>query len=182
MLRQPYHPRLRLTFCRSSRPVRPGGSPHHTRGQHRGVEEQLIMPRPLSPHMSVYRMFRYTLFTSIFNRMTGLALSLGLILLVFWLMAVAGGPRAYAEALDLLSSPPAYLAYLVLIVAFSYHLVAGIRHLIWDTGHCIDRVSSRRSATLVMVASLLLIAGLIWWAFVAGGHLPAGTHPWSPAP
>jgi succinate dehydrogenase / fumarate reductase cytochrome b subunit len=126
-------------------------------------------------------MTRYTLFTSIFNRATGLVLSLGLILLVSWLMAVAGGPAAYADALNVLESPPAYVVYLGLIVAFSYHLVAGIRHLIWDTGYGIDRTAGWRSAVIVVVASLLLIAGLIWWAFVAGGHLP-GSRPWSPAP
>ena len=57
------------------------------------------MPRrPLSPHLTVYRMTRYTLATSIFNRFTGVGLSLGLVLLVYWLTAVAGGPLALARA------------------------------------------------------------------------------------
>ena len=54
--------------------------------------------RPLSPHLSVYRMSRYTLATSIANRFTGVALSLGLLLLVYWLMALAGGARSHSEA------------------------------------------------------------------------------------
>ncbi|HYB33555.1 MAG TPA: hypothetical protein VED45_09020, partial [Steroidobacteraceae bacterium] len=61
--------------------------------------------RPLSPHLSVYQMSRYTLATSIFNRLTGLVLSAGLLLLVYWLMAVAGGAAAHARAARVLSLP-----------------------------------------------------------------------------
>jgi succinate dehydrogenase / fumarate reductase cytochrome b subunit len=110
-------------------------------------------------------MTRYTLLTSILNRGTGLVLSLALILLVYWLNAVASGPGEYARALTLLGHPAFKLIYLALIAAFSYHLVAGIRHLIWDTGHGVDRVASKRSALVVVLASLALIAGLIGWAF-----------------
>jgi succinate dehydrogenase / fumarate reductase, cytochrome b subunit len=113
--------------------------------------------RPLSPHLSVYKMSRYTLATSIFNRITGLGLSAGLLLLVYWLMAVAGGARAQARAMRLLALPVMKLLYAALIVAFCYHLVAGVRHLIWDTGRGLERAQSRRSAWLVGVVSLLLI-------------------------
>ncbi|HUJ53274.1 MAG TPA: succinate dehydrogenase, cytochrome b556 subunit, partial [Steroidobacteraceae bacterium] len=102
--------------------------------------------RPLSPHLSVYQMSRYTLATSIFNRLTGLALSAGLLLLVYWLLAVAAGARTHARAAQLLSLPLMKLVYLALIVAFSYHLVAGIRHLVWDSGRALERAQSRRSA------------------------------------
>ena len=61
--------------------------------------------RPLSPHLSVYRMSRYTLATSIANRFTGLALSVGLLLLVYWLVAVAGGAQSYARAVRVLATP-----------------------------------------------------------------------------
>ena len=62
--------------------------------------------RPLSPHLTVYRMYRYTLITSILlTRATGLALSVGLILLVYWLVAVASGPGAYRDARVVVSLP-----------------------------------------------------------------------------
>jgi succinate dehydrogenase / fumarate reductase, cytochrome b subunit len=124
--------------------------------------------RPLSPHLSVYRMSRYTLATSIFNRLTGLALSLGLVLLVYWLMAVAAGALPFARAARLLAALPAKLLYLVLIVAFSYHLVAGIRHLVWDTGRGLERAQSRSSAHLVVLVSALLALLIICWAFLVG--------------
>jgi succinate dehydrogenase / fumarate reductase, cytochrome b subunit len=128
--------------------------------------------RPLSPHLSVYRMSRYTLATSIFNRLTGLVLSCGLLLLVYWLMAVASGAQAFERAARLLASLPAKLLYLALIVAFSYHLVAGIRHLVWDTGHGLERRQSHRSAYLVVAVSTALALLIACGAYLAGMRGP----------
>ena len=128
--------------------------------------------RPLSPHLSVYRMSRYTLATSIANRFTGLALSLGLLLLVYWLMAVAGGRVSYARAMRVLASPPTKLIYAALIVSFCYHLVAGLRHLVWDTGHGLERAQSQRSAWLVVAVSLMLMLLMAYRVWFAGVHTP----------
>jgi succinate dehydrogenase / fumarate reductase, cytochrome b subunit len=126
--------------------------------------------RPLSPHLSVYKMSQYTLATSIFNRLTGVSLSVGLIVLVYWLMAVASGTAAYARAYDILSSGILKLVYAGLLVAFCYHLVAGIRHLVWDTGRGLERVQSKRSAAVVIAVSIALILVLGYWLFLAGGR------------
>lgn len=126
--------------------------------------------RPLSPHLSVYRMFRYTLFTSFANRATGVVLSVGLLVLVYWLMAVAGGAAAYARAIGILSLPIFKLFYAALLLTFSYHLVAGLRHLVWDTGRGLERAQSKRSAAIVIVVSALLMIGFIYWAFCPGAH------------
>ena len=128
--------------------------------------------RPLSPHLSVYRMSRYTLATSIANRFTGIALSAGLLLLVYWLMALAGGPRSYARATRVLTLPLAKLVYAALVVAFCYHLVAGLRHLVWDTGHALERAQSQRSAWLVVTVSLVLMLVIAWRVWLAGAHAP----------
>jgi len=128
--------------------------------------------RPLSPHLSVYRMSRYTLATSIANRFTGIALSAGLLLLVYWLMALAGGPRSYARATRVLTLPLAKLVYAALVVAFCYHLVAGLRHLVWDTGHGLERAQSRHSAWLVVAVSLVLMLLIAWHVWPAGAHAP----------
>lgn len=124
--------------------------------------------RPLSPHLSVYRMYRYSLLTSITNRATGVVLSAGLILLVYWLLAVASGPAAYHAARHVLSLGVLKALYVILLAAFSYHLLAGIRHLIWDTGVGLERAQSKRSAALLAVTSFLLFAGLAWWALHTG--------------
>jgi succinate dehydrogenase / fumarate reductase, cytochrome b subunit len=128
--------------------------------------------RPLSPHLTVYRMSRYTLATSILNRCAGVALSLGLLLLVYWLMAVAGGGRQFAHAVRLLSLPGMKLVYAALIVAFCYHLVAGVRHLIWDTGRGLERAQSQRSAWLVVVVSIVLMLVVAYWAWLGGAQAP----------
>jgi len=128
--------------------------------------------RPLSPHLSVYKMSRYSLATSIFNRFTGLGLSAGLVLLVYWLMSVAGGAAAQARAARLLSLPVMKLVYAACIAAFCYHLVAGIRHLVWDTGHGLERSQSQKSAYLVVAVSIALTLLVAYCAFVLRGHAP----------
>jgi succinate dehydrogenase / fumarate reductase cytochrome b subunit len=125
--------------------------------------------RPLSPHLSVYK-FKYTMVTSILNRFTGVALSVGLLLMVYWLTAVAGGPGSQARAGRILSLPVAKLFYVGLVVAFSYHLIAGIRHLVWDTGRGLEKHQARRSAWWVAIASVALMLVIICCAWLGGGH------------
>jgi succinate dehydrogenase / fumarate reductase cytochrome b subunit len=127
--------------------------------------------RPLSPHLTVYK-FKYTLTTSILNRLAGLGLSLGLVLLVYWLMAVAGGADTHARAARLLSLPLMKPIYLGLIACFCYHLTAGIRHLVWDTGRGLERAQSQRSAWLVGGVSLALIVIVAYCAWQAGARTP----------
>jgi succinate dehydrogenase / fumarate reductase cytochrome b subunit len=115
-------------------------------------------------------MYRYTLFTSFLNRATGVLLSIGLLVLVYWLMAVAGGSHAYARASAVLSLGIFKLLYVGLLFAFSYHLVAGIRHLIWDTGRGLERQQAKRSAWIVGVVSFVLMLLFIYWAFCPGVH------------
>jgi succinate dehydrogenase / fumarate reductase, cytochrome b subunit len=126
--------------------------------------------RPLSPHLSVYK-FKYTLATSILNRFAGLILSLGLVLLVYWLVALAGGAHAYAQARAILSLGVFKLVYAVLLAAFVYHLSAGIRHLIWDTGRGLERASARRSAWIVAVASVVVTLLLAYWLLRPGAYI-----------
>ncbi|HEY4447882.1 MAG TPA: succinate dehydrogenase, cytochrome b556 subunit [Steroidobacteraceae bacterium] len=126
--------------------------------------------RPLSPHLSVYRMSRYTLATSIANRFTGVALSAGLLLLVYWLMSVAGGAQSFARALRVLTSPLARLIYAALIISFCYHLVAGVRHLVWDTGHGLERAQAQKSAWLVITLSVVLIVLISYRVWLIGAH------------
>ncbi len=128
--------------------------------------------RPLSPHLSVYKMSRYTLATSFANRFTGVVLSAGLLLLVYWLISIAGGARSYARAARVLALPPAKLVYAALIVSFCYHLVAGLRHLVWDTGRGLERAQSQRSAWLVVAVSIVLMLLIVYHTWFAGAHAP----------
>lgn len=120
--------------------------------------------RPLSPHLSVYR-FKYTLLSSILNRATGLALSVGLLILAWWLIALYQGPASYAKTEGVFSSVIFKLVFAGLLFSFVYHLVAGVRHLIWDTGRGMERRQSQRSAWAIGIISVLLTLVLVYWAF-----------------
>jgi succinate dehydrogenase / fumarate reductase, cytochrome b subunit len=121
--------------------------------------------RPLSPHWTIYRMSRYSVLTSLANRATGMVLSVGLLVLIYWLTALARGARAYARAQEVLGSDLAKVVYAGVIAAFSYHLVAGIRHLVWDTGRGLEKTQSQRSAWGVIVVAIVLAVVSGWWAF-----------------
>jgi succinate dehydrogenase / fumarate reductase cytochrome b subunit len=123
--------------------------------------------RPLSPFLSVYK-FKYTLVTSILNRLAGLLLSLGLLVLVYWLVALAGGARSYTQARNLLSLGVFKLVYLLLLAAFIYHLLAGMRHLVWDCGIGLERAAARRSAWIVGLLSIVLTVLVACWLFRVG--------------
>lgn len=118
-------------------------------------------PRPLSPHLGVYK-FMYTMSLSILHRITGVAASIGFLLFAWWLMALATGHDAYARIMQFLATPLAKLLLVGFTFAFVYHFCNGIRHLVWDTGHGLERVQARRSGALVVAASLLLTALVVW--------------------
>lgn len=114
--------------------------------------------RPLSPFLH-YR-WQYTNTLSILHRATGVILSGGFLLLVYWITAIARGPVAYARV-ALLLSHPLFKGLLALgLVAFAYHFCNGIRHLCWDAGFGLERREARRSAWIVAVATMLIVTGV----------------------
>src|SRR5580704_16534899 len=98
------------------------------------VESQKAMTnRPLSPHLRIYKP-QLTSVLSILHRITGVALSVGTILLVYWLVAAASGPAAFATAAGLMRSWLGRLLLFGWTFALFFHLANGIRHLFWDAG------------------------------------------------
>ena len=118
-------------------------------------------PRPLSPHLGVYK-FMYTMSLSILHRITGLAASFGFLLFAWWLMALATGLDSYQRVMGFLQTPFAKLLLVGFTFAFVYHFCNGIRHLVWDTGRGLERAQARRSGWVVIVLSLLLTALVVW--------------------
>ena len=121
--------------------------------------------RPLSPFMH-YR-WQYTNTLSILHRITGVLLSFGFLLLVYWLAAAAAGAGRYAEAVATLSSPLAQLVLFGAALAFCYHLLNGIRHLVFDLGHGFELRTARRSGWAVAIGAVVL--GLVVWLAVRAG-------------
>lgn len=109
--------------------------------------------RPLSPHLQVYRLPLPAL-TSITHRITGIGLTVGTLLLVWWLVAAAAGPDAYATASGFIASPIGLVLMFGWTAALWYHLFNGIRHLIWDGARMLSLQQSYSSANLVIGASI----------------------------
>jgi succinate dehydrogenase / fumarate reductase cytochrome b subunit len=80
-------------------------------------------------------------------------------------MALAQGPQAYAEAVEVLRSGFFKLLLGGWALAFIYHFCNGLRHLAWDAGAGLEKHQARRSGALVVVATLVLFALFLWAAF-----------------
>ena len=116
--------------------------------------------RPLSPHLQIYRP-QITSVLSILHRMTGVGLMLGGVVVVWWLIAAASGPE-YFELVDgLVTSWLGHLVLLGLTWALCYHLLNGVRHLVWDTGRGFDLDMVDKSGMAVAVGSAVLTA-VLW--------------------
>jgi succinate dehydrogenase / fumarate reductase, cytochrome b subunit len=136
----------------------------------------MMNQRPLSPHIGVYK-FMYTTSLSILHRITGGAATVGFLVFVWWLMALASGPAAYASAMSALATPFAKLVLVGFTFSFVYHFCNGIRHLVWDTGRGLERAQARRSGAVVVVAALLLTATILWFGCHAFGFTTLGVEP-----
>lgn len=93
--------------------------------------------RPLSPHLQIYR-WSWTMAMSIAHRVTGAALYGGTVLVAAWLVAAASGPGAYATAQAIAGSAVGKLVLFGYTFALLHHMVGGLRHFVWDTGHGYD--------------------------------------------
>jgi succinate dehydrogenase / fumarate reductase, cytochrome b subunit len=124
-------------------------------------------PRPLSPHLQVYR-WQLTSVLSILHRFAGIGLSLGTILLVWWLVAAAEGPDSYARVQAFLGSWIGRILLFGWTVALFYHLCNGLRHLWWDTGRGFELRQVYASGWAVVAATVVLTviawaAGVSYW-------------------
>ena len=123
-----------------------------------------LKPRPLSPHLTIYKP-QITSILSIFHRGSGIFLSLGIPLIVYWLFAIAGGAEQYAQSQEFFSYLIVKIALFGWTAAFYYHLCNGIRHLFWDMGKGFELNNLRTSGIAVLaVASILTI---ITWLIAA---------------
>jgi succinate dehydrogenase / fumarate reductase cytochrome b subunit len=122
--------------------------------------------RPLSPHLQVYR-WQMGSTLSMLHRLTGVVLALGLLPLTFWLVALAGGDRTYGVAADLFASVPGEAGLIAWSFAFFYHLLNGVRHLVWDAGYGFERTQRHLSGWLAVGGAAVLT--LCVWAMIWHG-------------
>jgi succinate dehydrogenase / fumarate reductase cytochrome b subunit len=128
-----------------------------------------VRARPLSPHLGYYRP-QIGSVTSIVHRITGAILAVGLLAFSYWLIALATGAPAYATAEALFASPLGLLVLVGWTFAFFYHLLNGVRHLVWDSGRGFERSARRWGAWAAVGGSVLLSLGF-WVTLWLSGRL-----------
>ncbi|MEM7210670.1 MAG: succinate dehydrogenase, cytochrome b556 subunit [Pseudomonadota bacterium] len=118
--------------------------------------------RPLSPHLTVYRP-QITSILSILHRVTGVGLTLGAVLAVWWLLAAATSDDYFEFVDGLLTSWIGHLVLLGLTFSRAYHFCNGIRHLMWDMGYGFElqQVENSGRAVLAGAAGLTVLVWLI---------------------
>ncbi|MDC1481999.1 succinate dehydrogenase, cytochrome b556 subunit [Ascidiaceihabitans sp.] len=111
--------------------------------------------RPLSPHLTIYRP-QLTSMTSILTRITGNAMLISALLIVWWFLAAATSPEAYAVANGFLTSWFGDLVMTFSVLGLWYHTLAGVRHLIWDNGIGLDIPTAEKMGWAVVIGSVVL--------------------------
>ena len=111
--------------------------------------------RPLSPHVTIYR-FQLPAISSILTRITGNALLVGALLTVWWFIAAATSESYFAFVDGLVTSWFGDLVMLGSVWALWYHLLAGIRHLIWDQVVGLEMETAEKLGWAVVGGSVLL--------------------------
>jgi succinate dehydrogenase / fumarate reductase cytochrome b subunit len=117
------------------------------------AEVKRTVERPLSPHLSIYRLQINTIM-SIVHRITGGALYFGTLLLAAWLVAAALGEQAFAQVGWLFGHPLGLLVLFGYSWALIHHMLGGMRHLLWDTGRGLDLTSVDILCWLTILGSL----------------------------
>jgi succinate dehydrogenase / fumarate reductase, cytochrome b subunit len=125
--------------------------------------------RPLSPHLQIYFPL-INMVMSIVHRITGAALYFGIVLVAWWLIAAAMGPEAYEYFSSWCATWIGKLVLLGYTWTLMHHMMGGIRHFVWDSGHGYDLGIVDMMSWGSLAASLTLTA-LIWIAVLMGGAL-----------
>jgi len=123
------------------------------------------LKNPLSPHLQIYR-WHISSLISITQRISSVINLLAIILIFFWLLVLSFGESNY-ELFLLISN--SFIGKFILIGftwSMSFHLLSGIRHLIWDLGYGFEIKTANISGTIVIIFSLILT--IIFWLFARG--------------
>lgn len=124
--------------------------------------------RPLSPHLQIYQR-QLTSVLSILHRATGVFLGFAAFALVLWLFAIAGDGEGLVRFNAFAASPLGVAFLLAATASLSYHLLNGIRHLLWDIGWGFELPKVYASGWTVVALAIVLTAIVAYLGFSAGG-------------
>jgi len=117
-------------------------------------------PRPLSPHLSIYRM-PMTAVMSFAHRVSGVALYVGVLLLAWFLIAASADASTFAVFSGFIGSFIGQIILFVVTWALFHHLVGGIRHIIWDAGYGLDKPLRDQMAWATLIGGFALTV-IVW--------------------
>jgi len=125
--------------------------------------------RPLSPHLQIYKV-ELPMMLSGLHRITGIALSVGSLLLIAWIESAVYSAQAFATMNRFLGSFIGQLMLFGWTFSLIYHSVSGVRHLLWDTGRLLEVKQIYSSSKFVLAITIVLT--LLAW--ILGGGFPGG--------
>lgn len=125
------------------------------------MSDPKLRDRPLSPHLQVYKP-QMTSVLSIMNRAAGVALAIGSLMVVWWLVAAAMGEQSYNAAMAFAQSPIGTLMIFGWSLALFYHMCNGCRHLLWDMGYLFKIENAYKAGYVVLLATAIL-TGAVWY-------------------
>lgn len=111
--------------------------------------------RPLSPHLSIYRP-QLTSMTSILTRITGNALIVAALMIVWWFLSAATSAEYFAVANGFVTSWFGDLIMALSLLGLWYHTLAGVRHLIWDNAMGLDLPTAEKLGWACLIGSVVL--------------------------
>ena len=119
-----------------------------------------LVRRPLSPHLQVYKP-QLTSVLSITHRGTGVFLSLGALVLTYWLVSLAVSEELFNSFHLHTSFWYGKLFLIGFVFSLYYHLANGIRHLFWDIGLGLEISTTYRSGYFtISISAVLTLATL----------------------
>ncbi len=125
--------------------------------------------RPLSPHLTIWKWGPH-MAISILHRVTGNGLATaGILGVVWWLMAIAMGPEAYATFVKCATSPIGYLVMIGISWFFFQHMMSGLRHFVLDMGAGYELNTNKTWSLVIPVLSTLATVAL--WATIFSGKI-----------
>jgi succinate dehydrogenase / fumarate reductase cytochrome b subunit len=117
--------------------------------------------RPLSPHLDIYR-FTLTMAMSIAHRITGVGLYIGVLLLAWFLLALATDASAFAVFSGFIESILGRLVLFAFSWSLFHHMLGGIRHFLWDAGYALDDPEREQLAQATLIGGFGLT--IVVWA------------------
>ncbi len=126
--------------------------------------------RPISPHLQIYNIFSKDMTSgpSFLNRMTGIISAVGLLYLAAWLFCAAMGETHYRFYMWFITSWFGYLSLVGFTFAFYYHLINGMRFLIFDLGYWLTKKELFLSGVGMILFTIM--SGVATWAVILYKH------------